>query len=54
MHSNQGSVMKAGPWEPYVVFERQNNARGEEYVPVATFDKDPDAGDITPLFIGNE
>lgn len=45
--------MKAGPWEPYVVFERTNGPNGEEYVPVATFDNDPDAGDITPLFIGS-
>lgn len=42
--------MKAGPWEPYVVFTRTNDGRSEDYVPLATFDDDPDAENITPLF----
>lgn len=43
--------MKAGPSEPYVVFERRDKAGGEEeYTPMATFDYNPDSGDITPLF----
>ena len=43
--------MKSGPWEPYVVFVRQNeDGKQEEYCPLATFDDDPDAENITPLF----
>lgn len=49
-HAPQGAVMKSGPLEPYVVFDRQNEGKSESYVPLATFDDDPDAGDITPLF----
>lgn len=46
--------MKAGPREPYVVFDRQNTGGGEEYVPIATFDKDPGPAEITPLFLSSE
>lgn len=46
--------MKSGPWEPYVVFGRQHeDGKGggsEVYNPLATFDNDPDAENITPLF----
>lgn len=48
----QGAVMKAGPSEPYVVFDRRNTgkSKSEEYVPLGTFDDDPDAENITPLW----
>lgn len=49
----QGAVMKAGPSEPYVVFDRRNvgkDGKKEEYVPLGTFDEDPDAANITPLW----
>ncbi|CAN0302331.1 unnamed protein product [Pylaiella littoralis] len=46
----KGAVMKAGPWEPYVVFNRRNVGNNEEYSPLGTFDDDPDAGNITPLW----
>ncbi|CAM9785928.1 unnamed protein product [Ectocarpus sp. 6 AP-2014] len=48
----KGAVMKAGSSEPYVVFDRRNTgkSKGEEYVPLGTFDDDPDAENITPLW----
>eukprot|EP00752_Nemacystus_decipiens_P002440 g2297.t1 len=50
----KGAVMKSGPREPYVVFDRRNKEnradKSEEYVPLGTFDDDPDAGNITPLW----
>lgn len=46
--------MKAGPWEPYVVFDRRNVGNNEEYLPLGTFDDDPDAGNITPLWSRSE
>jgi len=46
--------MKAGPKEPYVVFDRRNRdaeaGTSEEYVPLGTFDDDPDAANLTPLW----
>ena len=52
--STQGAVMKSGPGEPYVVFDRRNKDdradKSEEYVPLGTFDEDPDAGNLTPLW----
>lgn len=53
-HPTQGAVMKSGPWEPYVVFDRRNKedtaSKSEEYVPLGTFDDDPDSGNLTPLW----
>ncbi|CAM9543310.1 unnamed protein product [Discosporangium mesarthrocarpum] len=46
----RGAVMKSGPRELYVVFERVDNEKGEEYTPLATFEQDPDGRDISPLF----
>lgn len=47
---SKGAVLKAGLWEPYVVFDRTMKDKVEEYVPLATFDNDPDGADITPLW----
>ena len=49
----QGAVMKSGPQEPYVLFSREYQlapGKGEVYVPLATFDSNPDADQITPFF----
>ncbi len=47
----KGAVMKAGPNDPYVLFRREDRpGGGEEYVPLATFDRNPKAEQINPFF----
>eukprot|EP00611_Tribonema_gayanum_P001151 TRINITY_DN10860_c0_g2_i7.p2 TRINITY_DN10860_c0_g2~~TRINITY_DN10860_c0_g2_i7.p2 ORF type:complete len:422 (-),score=158.11 TRINITY_DN10860_c0_g2_i7:150-1415(-) len=47
----KGAVMKSGPNEPYVLFRRDEvKGGGEEYVPLATFDDNPQAEQINPFF----